>query len=60
MEEILGGVGQEMFTKVFFLEFVIKGKSNSCRDVEHLDQFRFLGNCPLTPPLSQLFALSEK
>ena len=24
------------------------------------DQFRFLGNCPPTPPLSQHFALSEK
>ena len=25
-----------------------------------LDQFRFLGNCPPTPPLTQHFALSEK
>ena len=25
-----------------------------------LDQFRFLGNCPPTPHLSQHFALSEK
>ena len=25
-----------------------------------LDQFRFLGNCPPTPPLSQHFALGEK
>ena len=25
-----------------------------------LDQFRFLRNCPPTPPLSQNFALSEK
>ena len=24
------------------------------------DQFRFLGNCPPTPPLTQHFALSEK
>ena len=24
------------------------------------DQFRFLGNCPHTPPLSHHFALSEK
>ena len=24
------------------------------------DQFRFLGNCPPTPPLSHHFALSEK
>ena len=27
---------------------------------KELDQFRFVGNCPLTPPLSQHFALSEK
>ena len=61
MEEILGSwAGYVNFTKVFFLEFVIKRKSNSCRDVEHLDQFSFLGNCPATPLLSQLFALSEK
>ena len=25
-----------------------------------LDQFRFQGNCPRTPPLTQHFALSEK
>ena len=25
-----------------------------------LDQFRFLGNCPPTPPLSHHFSLSEK
>ena len=24
------------------------------------DEFRFLGNCPPTPPLSQHYALSEK
>ena len=24
------------------------------------DRFRFLGNCPPTPPLSQHFALSER
>ena len=24
------------------------------------DQFKFLGNCPPTPPLTQHFALSEK
>ena len=27
---------------------------------KRLDQFRFLVNCPPTPPLSQNFALSEK
>ena len=25
-----------------------------------MDHFRFLGNCPTTPPLSHRFALSEK
>ena len=28
--------------------------------VSHPDQFRFLGNCPPTPPLTQHFALSKK
>ena len=27
---------------------------------DNWDQFRFLGNCPPTPPLSTHFALSEK
>ena len=27
---------------------------------ENADKFRFLGNCPPTPPLSQHFALSER
>ena len=31
-----------------------------CRLVLHLDQFRFLANCPPTPPLSQHFAVCEK
>ena len=32
---------------------------SGCRHV-FLDQFRFLGNCPTTPPLSHHFVLSEK
>ena len=37
------------------------GKSqNNPRKYQKLDQYRFLGNCPPTPPLSQHFALSEK
>ena len=28
--------------------------------IKSLDQFRPLGNCPPTPPLSHHFALSEK
>ena len=58
MEEIVGSWPGNVHQS-FFLEFLIKRKSNSCRDVEHLDQFRFLENCLPTPPLSQLFALSE-
>ena len=27
---------------------------------KRLDQFRFMGNCPPTPPVTQHFALCEK
>ena len=38
---------------LLFKEILNEGKLKS-------DQFRFLGNCPPTPPLSQHFALNEK
>ena len=34
--------------------------SQSITREEIMDQFRFLGNCPPTPPLAQHFAPSEK
>ena len=34
--------------------------SAKCFFQQYLDQFRFLGNCPPTPPLSQHFGLSKK
>ena len=38
---------QQEFINLFFAEKL-------------MDQFRFLGNCPPTPPLSHHFAVSEK
>ena len=35
-------------------------KEETKKSVVVWDWFRFLGNCPPTPPLSQRFALSEK
>ena len=32
---------------------------NTLDNMYDWDQFRFLGNCPLTPPLSHRFALRE-
>ena len=34
--------------------------SAKCFFQKYLDQFRFLGNCPPTPPLRQHFGLSKK
>ena len=55
---------------LIFQAFCYRGKcvpsaDNQCRDlwgpgIKITDQFRFLGNCPPTPPLSQHFALNEK
>ena len=38
---------------------VLKNNGQECSP-QGLDQFRFLGNCPPTPPLSHHFVLSEK
>ena len=35
-------------------------RSAKCFFQKYSDQFRFLGNCPPTPPRSQHFALSKK
>ena len=40
--------------------YLWKGEKVSFIPLMFLDQFRFLGNYPPTPPLSQHFALSEK
>ena len=55
---------------LIFQVFCYRGKcvpsaDTQCRDlwgpgIKITDQFRFLGNCPPTPPLSQYFALNEK
>ena len=37
-----------------------KDPHKSSSNKNNKDQFKFLGNCPPTPPLSQRFALSEK
>ena len=41
-----------------FVLFIYKHEQNKSK--RKADQFRFLGNCAPTPPLSHHFALSEK
>ena len=53
-----------LFTPVLSLKFQVAGYmqlgGGKLYSLEVLGQFRFLGNCPPTPPLSQHFALIEK
>ena len=47
-----------LYFKALFPSVLINGSLLSGLDQK--DQFRFLGNCPPTPPLSHHFAISEK
>ena len=50
-----GGVGDDQIWIIYsIIDWAIKSP------MLVLDQFRFLGNFPPTPPLNQHFALSEK
>ena len=43
-----------------FEKVCVRNSNNNIIVDKILDQFRFLGNCPPTPPLIHHFALSEK
>ena len=54
-------VFQNKYYNLFALiNFYLWSATSKCFFQKYLDQFRFLGNCPPTPPLSQHFGLSKK
>ena len=51
--------GQPLKLAFFASWFIIIFKAMAILDEDAIDQLRFLGNCPPTPPLTQNFAPSE-